>query len=102
MFVMGVVVDWNHILVYDGVHQALVSKTEPNAIELEESRNNNWDDPAVAHGESTLPGNTAMLRAKEGEYYAVECASCRTQVAALDMTDEVYYFHGCLESSSAF
>jgi hypothetical protein len=102
MFVMGVVVDWNHVLVYDGVHQALVSKEEPNAIELEESHSNNWGDPSVAHGESTFPGNTAMLRAKKGEYYAVECASCRTQVAALDMTDEVYYFHGCLESSSAF
>lgn len=104
MFVMGVVVDWKHILVYDETHRALVSKIEhhPNAIEEEEENSNEWQ-LAETNGEFSLASNNnGILRAKKGEYYAVECAACRTQVAALDMTDEVYYFHGCLESSSAF
>jgi hypothetical protein len=99
MFVMGVVVDWKHILVYDEIHRALVSKIEqPNAIEIEqEEEPREWHDPAEGTG-----SNNEILPLKDGEYYAVECATCRTQVAALDMKDEVYYFHGCLESSSAF
>lgn len=32
-------------------------------------------------------------------YYTVCCAHCETVVAALDMTDEVYHFSGCLASS---
>jgi len=99
MFVMRVVVDWKHILVYDEIHRALVSKIGQNAIGEEKSQE--WH-PAATHSESLLHGNNGILRAKDGEYYAVECVACRTQVAALDMTDEVYYFHGCLESSSAF
>jgi hypothetical protein len=31
-------------------------------------------------------------------YYSVYCTGCRTQVAALDMTDEIYYFFGCIVS----
>jgi hypothetical protein len=103
MFVMGVIVDWNHILVYDKTHRALVSKiVEQNAIEIEEEPRE-LHDPAERNGESSLHGNNnEVLLAKDGEYYAVECVTCRTQLAALDMTDEIYYFHGCLESSSAF
>ena len=93
MFVLGVVVDWNHILVFDETHRGLVSKIEQSAIIEEESRE--WHSRGESHGSNTI------LRAKDGEYYAVECAACRTQVAALDM-NEVYHFHGCLESSSAF
>ena len=99
MFVMGVVVDWKHILVYDEMHRALVSKIEQDTVEEETSHG--WQLTETS-GELSLHGDNKMLRAKDGEYYAVECAACRTQVAALDMTDEVYYFHGCLESSSAF
>ncbi len=96
MFVMGVVVDWMHILVYDEQHKALVSKIEEGTIIEEQDESQEWQ----TNGES-YEGST-VLKAKDGEYYAVECAACRTQVAALDMRDEVYYFHGCLESSSAF
>eukprot|EP00531_Pseudo-nitzschia_arenysensis_P002684 CAMPEP_0116139288 /NCGR_PEP_ID=MMETSP0329-20121206/13235_1 /TAXON_ID=697910 /ORGANISM="Pseudo-nitzschia arenysensis, Strain B593" /LENGTH=293 /DNA_ID=CAMNT_0003634327 /DNA_START=30 /DNA_END=911 /DNA_ORIENTATION=- len=91
MFVMGVVVDWRHILVYDEAHRGLVTKEQTI---IEEGENEAWDS---AEGESY-----GMIPTKDGEYYAVECTACRTQVAALDMKDEVYYFHGCLESSSAF
>lgn len=85
MFVMGVVVDWKHILVYDEENGVLVTKAHNHELLVEED-----------HGE-----NSEWLRAGDGEYYAVECASCNTQVAALDMKDEVYHFHGCLESSSS-
>lgn len=64
MFVMGVVVDWNNILVYDDDQQTLVAKIVDNQ--------------------------------QDNEYYSVECATCRTQVGALDMTDEVYHFFGCI------
>mmetsp|Transcript_15518 Transcript_15518/g.32135 ORF Transcript_15518/g.32135 Transcript_15518/m.32135 type:complete len:274 (-) Transcript_15518:424-1245(-) len=95
MFVMAVVVDWKHILVYDETHKGLVSK-ETTILEVEEeNETREWDSEAYEEP-------YGMLKTKDGEYYAVECASCRTQVAALDMKDEVYHFHGCLESSSAF
>jgi hypothetical protein len=32
-------------------------------------------------------------------YYSVHCNGCKTQVAALNMRDEVYHFFGCLVSS---
>ena len=32
-------------------------------------------------------------------YYSVHCSNCNTEVAALDMTDDVYHFFGCLVSS---
>jgi E2F-associated phosphoprotein len=32
-------------------------------------------------------------------YYSVHCLQCNTQVAALDMKEEVYHFFGCLASS---
>lgn len=92
MFVMGVAVDWNNILVYDDVHRTLVPKI-PQATDDETSL-------PLKNMNTSIYDNNPLLRAKCGEYYAVECATCQTQVAALDMTDEVYYFHGCIESSS--
>eukprot|EP00536_Pseudo-nitzschia_multiseries_P007082 jgi/Psemu1/255938/estExt_Genewise1Plus.C_1600038 len=94
MFVMGVTVDWNHILVYDDAHRGLVSRIEPGgSLPLPATATVTTSDSVHSH--QTNP----MLRAGDGEYYAVECATCGTQVAALDMRDEVYHFHGCLESS---
>lgn len=76
MFVMGITVDWSKRLVYDYIHQALIEKPQlPNQVPLD-----------VKHVE-------------EGEYFPVQCASCQTRVAALDMKEEVYHFFGCLESA---
>ena len=36
---------------------------------------------------------------KDEIYYSVHCNGCKTQVAALNMRDEVYHFFGCLVSS---
>lgn len=81
MFVMGITVDWNSKLVYDELQQALVTKLSDTEI-IESS-----DD-------SSKSQNVA-----DGDYFSVLCANCSTQVAVLDMKDEVYHFHGCLESS---
>jgi hypothetical protein len=35
----------------------------------------------------------------ERVYYSVYCNNCMTEVAALDMKDEVYYFFGCVASA---
>jgi E2F-associated phosphoprotein len=32
-------------------------------------------------------------------YHSVNCVECKTQVAALDMKEEIYHFFGCLASS---
>jgi hypothetical protein len=81
MFVMGISVDWHSRLVYDEVQQVLVPKPElPN--------------------QQVPPEETDFLRHDaEGEYFSVLCANCQTQVAALDMNEELYHFHGCLESA---
>jgi 3-phenylpropionate/cinnamic acid dioxygenase small subunit len=77
MFVMGVAVDWNLRLVYDDDQKVLVEKPQlPHQVPLD-----------------------GYLNIGEDEYFSVGCASCRTQVAALDMKEEVYHFYGCLESS---
>jgi hypothetical protein len=138
MFVMGVVVDWNNILVYDDTHRVLVPKVvyqeegEGDNGELGEHHQHQNQQQQQQHSTSSFEAaevekslkldasqttstsikrkqnnnnnnnQSNFLRAKCGEYYSVECSTCRTQVAALDMTDEVYHFHGCLESSSAF
>ena len=102
MFVMGIVVDWNHVLVYDDVGRALVSKTNGRSSHHEGRGHGDEEPLADAAGGYGYGNDDRALRAGDGEYYAVECATCRTQVAALDMSDEVYHFHGCLESSSAF
>ena len=81
MFVMGIIVDWHSHLVYDEDQQALVPKPE-------------LPDQQVPPEETDY-----LHQHTDGEYFSVICANCRTQVAALDMKEELYYFHGCLESS---
>lgn len=83
MFVMGIHVDWQSRLIYDEEEEGLVPK--PRYEEVVEPD----------HVESLHPS----LTYKPGEYFPVLCANCDAQVAALDMTEEIYHFHGCLESS---
>ncbi|KAL3945507.1 MAG: hypothetical protein SGBAC_000406 [Bacillariaceae sp.] len=80
MFVMGIAVDWHSKLVYDELQEALVTK--PHDVETE-----------------TETSDDIAKNVAEGDYFAVLCGNCSTQVAVLDMKDEVYHFHGCLESS---
>lgn len=91
MFVMGISVDWQHLLKYDSKVQGLVRwyptgtkpTTDTEATQIvapDHNRHSNSfsDDPI---------------------YYAVSCANCQTMVAALDMTDECYHFYDCLASA---
>jgi E2F-associated phosphoprotein len=84
MFVMGVTVRWDKQLTYDTSDRCLV--------------------PFVSH-EDTVPSSNGGNKIHDAGcddntiYYTVCCASCQTTVAALDMTDEVYHFSGCLASS---
>ena len=33
------------------------------------------------------------------QFYSVHCGYCQYEVAALDMTEEVYYFYACIASA---
>jgi len=75
MFVMNIGVDWKHVLVYDEKTRGLVDKPPAPTNHVPHEQEN------------------------QQVYYSVHCSSCRTQVAALDMTEEVYHFIGCLASA---
>jgi hypothetical protein len=74
-------------------------------VEPEHSDFFSWrEEEEEEEEEETATTTTTISRwtpppTEQGEYFAVECANCRTRVAALDMHQEVYHFHGCLESS---
>jgi hypothetical protein len=72
MFVMGITVAWNTTLL----------DTADGLVELD----------ATSSASVVVPHAI-------NSYVRVNCANCQTQVAALDMTDEVYHFYGCLSSS---
>ncbi len=60
----------------------------------------NGSDCMIPHDlRTTSQPQLVLPPTKEGEYFSVGCTNCGTQVAALDMKNEVY-FYGCLESSA--
>ena len=87
MFVMGISVDWQHLLKYDDKVQGLV-RYYPTTQTSSDSSATQVVAPDHAVNENDDP-----------IYYAVSCANCQTMVAALDMTDEVYHFYDCLAST---
>lgn len=97
MFVMGVVVDWNNTLVYDDINRVLVPKVGYLEEEYQLQQEQQESNKTNRHGTSFEAVKNNGYRTKSEGYYSVECTTCRTQVAALDMTDEVYHFFGCLE-----
>jgi hypothetical protein len=55
-------------------------------------------------GSVTIPlheakGDSVTEDPKRDEYFSIHCSNCNTEVAALDMSDEVYHFFGCLVSA---
>ena len=88
MFVMGIAVDWQHRLKYDNKAQGLV-RWDPPAQDPQANK------PRVVASDQ---GNS-QGQSEDPIYYAVSCANCHTQVAALDMADEVYHFYDCLASA---
>ncbi len=91
MFVMGITVDWQSKLMYDEDRQILVPKPHhlPNEVPP--------DSIHVMY--DNVETTKDVIQFKEGEYFPVLCRNCQTQVASLDMMEEIYHFHGCLESS---
>jgi hypothetical protein len=69
MFVMNIGVDWESKLVHG----------PKGLVELNESSEKADSEHEV--------------------YQSVYCLQCQTQVAALDMKEELYHFFGCLASS---
>mmetsp|Transcript_22315 Transcript_22315/g.31418 ORF Transcript_22315/g.31418 Transcript_22315/m.31418 type:complete len:316 (+) Transcript_22315:85-1032(+) len=112
MFVMNIGVDWERIVTPMG------KQNTGHYLNGGQNYNNNNDN---THESSSHPllhkkkrvekiptddlqddNNIHTFRGDdtEGEvYYSVHCVSCRTEVAALNMEDEVYHFFGCLASS---
>lgn len=92
MFVMNIAVHWDHVLKFDPVVQGLVRCTaaSDNKPMLSDDTSSSSDNHA---SKAKIPDDD-----KE-HYYQTVCAHCQTQVAALDMKDEVYHFYGCLASA---
>lgn len=110
MFVMGIEVNWQSMLVYDEKTENLVPKLQmaPVAAAAGPSQNDIGRVPIVdddahqrAHGQNLNNHSTRHIEdddVEEEMYYSVHCNNCGTQVAALNMNDEVYHFFGCLAS----
>lgn len=100
MFVMGIMVRWDLPLIYDTSLKQLVPASLPAVPSAQSSATNN--NPRAANNKEQ---SEKIWSDEENDdrqnvyYYTVCCAGCQTTVAALDMTDEVYYFHGCIASS---
>lgn len=115
MFVVGITVQWDLRLVYDSSCKRLVpasgsSITPRVSLSVSEQSNSHEDNNNIGPGEIIPLDEQDTLCSKyiseqknqssnETIYYTVCCANCQTTVAALDMTDEVYYFHGCIASA---
>lgn len=103
MFVMGITVKWDEQLRYDKISQSLVQfhSQPPAAVAASSSTSNVVPPDSTTHGQHHhRQDNDVVKKGEEADfYYKVCCANCETQVAALDMTDEVYHFYGCLASS---
>lgn len=110
MFVMNVAVHWDHVLVYDTAVQGLVRVTDHAgavsagagaASTVDSHTNASIQIPPESGSNDSNDNNEIDHRNKDAKseyYYQTVCANCQTQVAALDMTDEVYHFYGCLAS----
>lgn len=116
MFVMNILVRWDMPLQYSSEQRCLEPYqkwvSDP-AVTAHHSTNVisdvDRDVPLSPRGPSTVAATT-INRSKSGKqdldssddstiYYTVCCANCQTTVAALDMTEEVYHFSGCLASA---
>ena len=108
MFVMNIGVDWNKRMVYDDAVGGLkldaaisIAGTAAGMMQLEDNVDYDASAPDMIPHEDTLEHNAPSPN--DGEeavlYYSVHCSYCQWEVAALDMTDEVYYFYGCIASA---
>ena len=84
MFVMNIGVHWEKRYVYDDVSQLLVEHAS---------------SPSTADAAGNIDIVLEEVEDEKKEYYySVYCMNCNTEVAFLDMNDEVYHFSGCVAS----
>ena len=102
MFVMNIIVRWDLILTYDRKQKRLIPRQYNSSLHDKGDKSNDNNSALVVplQEETKKSRSTKQLSSNEEIYYTVCCANCNTQVASLDMTDEVYHFYGCLASSS--
>lgn len=110
MFVMNILVRWDCKLQYDADASRLVP------YDYSDNNHNNNSHDNGHHGNNANHNIRSPARVpnddhhhlesaqeqeaqEEGVYYTVCCANCQTQVASLDMSDEVYHFYGCVASA---
>lgn len=78
MFVMNVGVEWERPLVYNEELDLLEDKKK----------------------EPFITATTCSVEKEGHTFYKVFCNNCRTEVASLDVDEEVYHFDGCCASST--
>ena len=117
MFVMNILVRWDMPLQYSYENRCLEPYSMMQvAVPSIANRTSNLiseidtDVTVSPRGPIVTVSSTAASKSNSSQperdanydttiYYTVCCANCQTTVAALDMTDEVYHFSGCLASA---
>ena len=115
MFVMSIVVDWGFQLAYDEKSKSLVEATGGEAAAAPAIGKKGGAGAAAAGEAGSLveaPGAETIETTGENTgaakggapaaalFYRVNCGHCGTNVAVLNMDDEVYHFSGCVASFS--
>lgn len=98
MFVIGIAVRWDLKLLYDESERSLVqvAVSETDGVKTHQGP---YRVPILGSDQNESSNDSNNNEHNGVIYYTVCCANCQTTVAALDMSDEVYYFSGCLASS---
>ena len=117
MFVMNIGVRWDKFIPPEGSSSSSNGNPTSSDVGVGENSTSGEEIHQVkkyrqeeANGSSQPPVSIPISQHEDGEshnvhdskqemYHSVHCNSCHTEVAALDMTDEVYYFFGCLVSA---
>ena len=87
MFVMNIGVSWDKIII-----------PEENNV-TDSAKEDKKKGRKQMHGFISDTKNYNRDDSLKEIYYSVHCNKCHTEVAALDMRDEVYHFFGCLVSA---
>lgn len=104
MFVMNIGVQWNRRYKHDKERNELVEFDDAGVTQViglsNEAERSRENVAAVAVECDCEDNHPAALNDKEDDiFYAVHCATCFTDVAVLNMKDELYHFTGCVAST---
>lgn len=106
MFVMNIGVDWDvTVSTTTGTNHNHRSRSQHQHQQQQQGNPSNGNNDNISGTNNTslnnkpiIPTDEECKKADDDIYYSVYCNNCRTQVAALDMRDEVYHFFGCIVS----